>query len=1508
MCVHRTYFKLGLLLSVCLGYFLFTPADLLPAQTEPTTPCLLELSVTPASPASISEGDSLSVIVTACYEDTMGKIKLYADGLPDFSFDWDYTQAICDQCTIIDTVVFKPDYCDNGDYYIRFRVKRLTGTLVADTVEYLLKVKNSNAPCGLDVIDSIAVIAGEEVTFPVTAFDADTACGSVDLSWDYWGEPRDRGGYLTPGTWQREFVWETAAEDIGRHVLYIKVSDGSDYCRDSVIISVNPSGPCEIPVIIPEPPFTRGTSNTICYIPGCGAYYHEICYIDAANPSEILGCRESEWDKLPDIADTLCVVIDGLEDGHRYYYYAKAYFIEGKDSVTRSDTTSSVQDATAPDSVNTLQAVSDSGGIIRLSWMGVNDAVSYVNRYEIYRKTDETDFERIFTVPAIDGNNEETPYDTIDFLGGSTGLEEGLTYYYMARPVDTVGNRGWGLVTNGVIPDSTAPCRPEQRVDFDYRLFIFSAAYARGVENRVWARSNCPGDQTADYIRFQVVRDSAKFFDSEWPTEGLDIFHSGWLAYSGDSLGYPFNFLPPNGDTAFVNGHQYLYRAQARDEVGNVSQWSYLDSAWQDAFPPVDIGNLTVRPLEMDDDEAPMMKVIWEPAIDHLSGLKEYHVYRRIGDDEYSRIAATTDTFYIDTRAGLDVREPVCYRIGSEDNVGNIRDYTQTYWEECVRPHIGPHISLGCTAVIDDQCYTNRDSVAVIWSDYDRENVISLEVVCSACPDSVYFQSDPDRDSLVIPLGPDGEYLIKARAHFNDGAISTWSNEESIVRDATPPDPITDLKAFNSRERCRGYIHLTWGEPYDAIGTACYVIMRSADGETFEEIDEYCGTVLPWPDGTDTLTVYHYYTYQVWPVDLLGNVRENGNNSSAAFSNRPPRVINSSLVDDQIIIRWERALPSLAETWVDSVLVFRNFESIPISAAKVNLTDSFPFPAVEYGSGIYTFQVMELVSVEGDSLTSAWSCPYDVPYDTIPPTALNFVLQPQPMLPGDTLYPVGEMLVAWSYDDIRLIDHFRITRTDPAGNEDTLMVDAVRPGDYYIVDGDLYAGAVYEYCLAAVDRFGQTGESVCASAAIDPLWVYTPKIREDILPFFDGKNIDLFWDWVNSDLVVVDTTYGAVEIQLEVSIFPDFPPEFSITTGWLPVGLENWTIDVNNLISESNLILYRHIRARDSWGRISPWSHVYFGNMPITADNLAPEPIDTIACSTRAVADTVTDYIDVYLSWEKSRDIGNGSGLSHYLVLRDMTDNNWQQLASLGAPDTDFVDLRLSVEAVASEKYRYTIQSVDSIGNIRDNGNYIFHLPLVPIPTNPTALSKDSITWDFPDGMLVDSFYAERSDIPGWLGTYKMGLLPPGKWAGSSAEGLKFDHASYYNDKEIIYYHIKAVWQNYESGWSEVAVFGNDTSGQAPKRYVLHQNNPNPFNPETRIAFGIPQPGHVTLKIFNIRGQLVKTLLDETLSADYHEILWDGTNHHGEQVASGIYFYRLVTDKFTESKKMLLIH
>ena len=151
-----------------------------------------------------------------------------------------------------------------------------------------------------------------------------------------------------------------------------------------------------------------------------------------------------------------------------------------------------------------------------------------------------------------------------------------------------------------------------------------------------------------------------------------------------------------------------------------------------------------------------------------------------------------------------------------------------------------------------------------------------------------------------------------------------------------------------------------------------------------------------------------------------------------------------------------------------------------------------------------------------------------------------------------------------------------------------------------------------------------------------------------------------------------------------------------------------------------------------------------------------------------------------------------------------------------------------------------------------------------------------------------------------------------------------FDIYAQYNwwgtkKKQLIEPKIKVWWGNYhmaayfepfllEPPAAATLAPGDEAGDQAaPAAAYLDQNRPNPFNPTTRIAFGLAECCRVQLKVYDVAGRLVRVLADDVLAAGAHERVWDGRDSRGLSVASGVYFYRLSAKDFIQTKKMVLL-
>jgi hypothetical protein len=135
-----------------------------------------------------------------------------------------------------------------------------------------------------------------------------------------------------------------------------------------------------------------------------------------------------------------------------------------------------------------------------------------------------------------------------------------------------------------------------------------------------------------------------------------------------------------------------------------------------------------------------------------------------------------------------------------------------------------------------------------------------------------------------------------------------------------------------------------------------------------------------------------------------------------------------------------------------------------------------------------------------------------------------------------------------------------------------------------------------------------------------------------------------------------------------------------------------------------------------------------------------------------------------------------------------------------------------------------------------------------------------------------------------------------GKSPGMQLKPLSVDHA------QLRVKHGAAGYPYFE-----IKLSSEDMQSITPPVLILKQNYPNPFNPSTTITYSLPETSQVRLDVYNVKGQLVKTLVDSELPAGVHSVIWNGKDMNDNAVSSGVYFYRITSSQGSISKKMLLM-
>ena len=532
-----------------------------------------------------------------------------------------------------------------------------------------------------------------------------------------------------------------------------------------------------LPNMLPEPKYTQGLSNTVCWIPTIAVDHEVFSFVSPIGSPHTPPLQL----KRSIVSDTICTHIEGLDNGSTYGYYVEAYFYDGKNQ--RSNIVYSTQDASPPSQVKIDSLHAFANIFVDIYWQGVCDSISGVKYYRIYRlETSKED-----TVAIIPSKYDSACCDTSSYYKFSDTIPDpGKSYQYRIDAIDFVGNSQPGLLSSAVV------LLPSPNVEILSPFYDApdSTRYVKGTEISICAKIFNPslGEYKSDSVKFQAIRDSLKFFENQWQS-GRKFFDSCWLPIN-DIACYTFQFdtaLVNCGDstvvndTSFVNGHKYYYRAQLKDNLGNYSDWSDTHSTVQDCYPPSDISNLEASSISNIDNKKGWIYIKWNSAFDFGSGLKGYQIYRKIDviDSTYRLIEdCNVDTTYIDDFDDIKENRKVYYWIGSVDNVGNER-HTSNYQAKA-RSQAPPKIDIkGDLKRWEGNKYTTEDFVLLFvdFSNFDRDDISALKVNVN----EVIANKEVDS---VIPIAlPDTTiYKLRVSAVLTDNSESNWSKPDSVIK------------------------------------------------------------------------------------------------------------------------------------------------------------------------------------------------------------------------------------------------------------------------------------------------------------------------------------------------------------------------------------------------------------------------------------------------------------------------------------------------------------------------------------------------------------------------------------------------------------------------------------------------------------------------------------------------------------------------------------------------------
>lgn len=483
------------------------------------------------------------------------------------------------------------------------------------------------------------------------------------------------------------------------------------------------------------------------------------------------------------------------------------------------------------------------------------------------------------------------------------------------------------------------------------------------------------------------------------------------------------------------------------------------------------------------------------------------------------------------------------------------------------------------------------------------------------------------------------------------------------------------------------------------------------------------------------------------------------------------------------------------------------------------------------------------------------------------------------------------------------VDSFKIYRSETSFSiSDTNLIGGVRSDQFQYIDTKVNNDLTYFYRLTSCSSGDQSDASEEVSA--------TPKKEAILIADKNSFEVDLVYGDTLMDNLILTNSGGlplefGIEIDMEEQSWMGGADQFGYT--WtdknLQVGYDYSWIDIKDFGEEIG-------EAGDNdenYGFFSlGFSFPFYGSV-----------FDSLRISTNgwiSFTDTMNSIRACYVN----------DSLPHFWGPYNLIAPFWDDLIFSDSSEIYFYsnDSDSAIISFINLDHwitggPYTFQTI-----LNENGEMIFQYDTLGDKLNSATVGIQN--WNGTEGLQIayNQDYLEDSlwvrIRPSWISVDSVGgRIQPGE---SKTIDLTFDRLSY---PQGIYHAnliINSRDKNHQLAPVEIPLtLYMDTTTSVdldedpkPIEFALFQNYPNPFNPATTFRFNIQGskfkvPLHTTLKIYNVLGQRVKTLVDEPKKPGNYEVIWDGKDDKGKEVASGIYFYKLTVGSGQEVRKMVLL-
>jgi len=372
----------------------------------------------------------------------------------------------------------------------------------------------------------------------------------------------------------------------------------------------------------------------------------------------------------------------------------------------------------------------------------------------------------------------------------------------------------------------------------------------------------------------------------------------------------------------------------------------------------------------------------------------------------------------------------------------------------------------------------------------------------------------------------------------------------------------------------------------------------------------------------------------------------------------------------------------------------------------------------------------------------------------------------------------------------------------------------------------------------------------------------------------------------------------------------------SAAPSWLSVGTESGVLAAGECVDIDVIMDAAALEAGDYYGTLTMTSNdpadptrtmdVIFHVGTILA---ADSDIDPNTLNLASNGKWMTSYVELPVEYDPA-DVVLETVMFNGVVLADDKFFVYEEdFNGNGIPDLMFKFSRSEIEGILMEGEEV---EVTVTGEIRDT-TYFVATDIIRV-INPTMLTPNGgeyftsgapveLVWENPVEWHVDyaNLFYTTDGGENWV---EMASNVTGNSYSWVTPELASDQAKV---RVFIYDRDGLLGSDSSDDYFMLTSGATPVENQKPLVYGLAQNFPNPFNPQTEIRFDLPHAGSTRLRVYDLRGRLVKDLVSGHMGAGNHSVVWKGRDNGGRQVASGVYYYKIDSGKFSETKRMTLV-